>query len=78
MNSKNLEQARIFKRYLLERANRSRSRLMRDQIRRWVERLDAVQGRERDWCVMVVLAKRCCSAHIYSRTVRKPLMAKRG
>ena len=44
MNSRNLEQARIFKRYLMERADRSPSRLMRDQIRRWVERLDAAQG----------------------------------
>ena len=48
MNSRNMEQARIFKRYLLERANRSRSRLMRDQIRRWVERLDAARSSSQD------------------------------
>lgn len=46
MNSRNLEQTRIFKRYLMKRADRSR--LVRNQIWRWVELLDAVQGRERD------------------------------
>ena len=48
MNSRNLEQARIFKRYLMKRADRSRSRLVRDQIRRWVERLDAARFSSRD------------------------------
>jgi hypothetical protein len=36
----------VFRRYLLERADRSRSRLMRAQIRRWVELVDAVQRQE--------------------------------
>ncbi len=48
MNSRDLEQVSVFRRYLLERADQSRTRLMREQIRRWVEWTDAVQKRERD------------------------------
>ena len=48
MNSRNLEQVRIFKRYLTQKAGRTRSRLMRAQIRRWVERLDAAHFDMRD------------------------------
>jgi len=48
MNSRNLEQVRVFRRYLMERAGQSRSRLMRDQIRRWVEWADALCNDERD------------------------------
>jgi len=47
MNSRNLEQVCVFRRYLMEKADRSRSRLMRDQIRRWVEWVDAISGNER-------------------------------
>ena len=43
MNSRNLEQVGVFRRYLLKKAARSRSRLMRDQIRRWVEWVDALR-----------------------------------
>ncbi len=46
MNSRNLEQVRVFRRYLMERADRSRSRLVRDQIRRWVEWIDAIRRRD--------------------------------
>ncbi len=46
MNSRDLAQVSVFRRYLLERADRSRSRLMREQIRRWVEWIDAVQRRQ--------------------------------
>ncbi len=48
MNSKDLEQAGLFRRYFLERAERSRSQLIRGQIRRWGERLDAARKSERD------------------------------
>jgi hypothetical protein len=48
MNSKDLEQMGVFRRYLLERADRSRSRLFRNQIRRWVEWVDAMRNNERD------------------------------
>ncbi len=43
MNYKDLKQVGVFRRYLLERADRSRSRLMRAQILRWVEQCDAVR-----------------------------------
>ncbi len=46
MNSRNLEQVRVFRRYLMERADRSRSRLMRAQIRRWIEWIDAIRRRD--------------------------------
>jgi hypothetical protein len=42
VNFRNEQQVGIFKRYLLERADRSRSRLMRAQIQRWVEWVDAI------------------------------------
>jgi hypothetical protein len=48
MNSRDLEQVGVFRRYLMERADRSRSRLMRDQIRRWVEWVDAMRKHELD------------------------------
>ncbi len=48
MNPKDQEQVGVFRRYLLERADRSRSRLMRAQIRRWVEWVDAIQERQRN------------------------------
>ena len=41
MNSRDLEQVRVFKRYLTQRAGRTRSRLLRSQIRRWVAEIDA-------------------------------------
>ncbi len=43
MNYKDLEQVGVFRRYLMEQADRSRSRLMRAQILRWVEQCDAVR-----------------------------------
>jgi hypothetical protein len=43
MNSKDLEQVRILRRYLLDRAGRTRSPLVRNQIRRWVEQCDAAR-----------------------------------
>ena len=46
MNPRDMEQVSVFRRYLLERADRSRSRLMRDQIRRWVEWVDEVCRRD--------------------------------
>ncbi len=48
MNRKDQEQVGVFRHYLLERAHRSRSRLIREQVRRWVEWVDAVQKRQRD------------------------------
>ncbi len=48
MNSKDIEQAGVFKLYLLEKAERSRSRLIKDQIQRWIERLDAARQSECD------------------------------
>jgi len=48
MNSRNLEQVRVFKRYLMGKAGRTRSRLLRSQIRRWVERCDAARFDRRD------------------------------
>jgi hypothetical protein len=47
MNSRNQEQVGVFRSYLMEKADRSRSRLMRDQIRRWIEWVDAIKA-ERD------------------------------
>ncbi len=41
MNRKDLEQVDVCRRYLLEKADQSRSRLMRAQIRRWIEWIDA-------------------------------------
>ncbi len=46
MNRKDVEQVGVFRRYLLERADRSRSRLVRDQVRRWVEWIDAIRSRD--------------------------------
>ncbi len=46
MNSKDREQVGVFRRYLLARADRSRSRLIKEQVRRWVEWVDEVQKRE--------------------------------
>ena len=43
VNGRNLEQVCVFRRYLLEKADRSGSRLMRAQILRWVERGDAAR-----------------------------------
>lgn len=48
MNRKDQEQVELYRRYLLERADRSRSRLVRDQVRRWVEWVDGVEERERE------------------------------
>ncbi len=48
MNSHDEEQVSIFKRYLLARADRSRSRLVKQQVRRWVEWIDAMQKREHE------------------------------
>ncbi len=48
MNRKDQEQVDLCRRYLLERADRSRSRLVKEQVRRWVDWLDAVQRSERD------------------------------
>ena len=48
MNSSDEEQVELYRRYLLEKADRSRSRLMRAQILRWVEWADAVEKSERD------------------------------
>ena len=48
MNCKDQEQVGVFRRYLLRQADRSRSRLIKEQVRRWVEWADAVQQRERD------------------------------
>ncbi len=48
MNSRDEEQVGVFRHYLLRRAERSRSRLIREQVRRWVEWLDAVRQDERD------------------------------
>ncbi len=48
MNIKDHEQVELYKRYLLERADRSRSRLVRDQVRRWVEWVDAAQKSEHE------------------------------
>ncbi len=41
MNSRDQEQVNLYKSYLLEKANRSPSRLVRDQIRRWLDHADA-------------------------------------
>ncbi len=46
MNRKDQEQVELCRRHLLERADRSHSRLVRAQIRRWVEWIDAVQRRD--------------------------------
>ena len=46
MNYKDQEQVGVFRRYLVERADRSRSSLMRAQIRRWIEWIDAVRTRD--------------------------------
>ncbi len=48
MNRKEQEQVNLYRRYLVEIADRSPSRLVRDQIRRWIERCDAAQRGERD------------------------------
>lgn len=48
MNTKDVEQTGMFRLYLLEKAERSRSRLIKDQIRCWVERLDEVRKSEGD------------------------------
>ncbi len=48
MNSKDQEQVGVFRRYLLARADRSRSRLIKAQVRRWVEWADQVQKCERE------------------------------
>jgi hypothetical protein len=48
MNSRDLEQVGVFRRYLLGRAARSRSRLMRNRIMRWVEQCDAARFGMRD------------------------------
>ena len=48
MNSRDSEQVRVMRRYLLERAGRTRSALVRNQIRRWVGEIDAARfGRRR-------------------------------
>jgi len=46
MNFRNEQQVSVFRRYLVEQADRSRSRLMRAQIRRWVEWVDAICRRD--------------------------------
>jgi hypothetical protein len=46
MNARDQEQVGLFRRYLMERADRSPSRLFRDQVRRWVEWVDAVRKRD--------------------------------
>jgi len=48
MNARNQEQVSVFRRYLLERPDRSRSRLVRAQIRCWIEWIDALQERRRN------------------------------
>ena len=50
MNSRDQEQVELYRRYLLEKADRSGSRLIRAQILRWVERGDAARfdGRAKD------------------------------
>ncbi len=48
MNSRDEEQVGVFRSYLLRRAEHSRSRLIREQVLRWVEWLDAVREQERD------------------------------
>jgi hypothetical protein len=45
MNPRDMEQVELCRRYLLERADPSRSRLMREQIRRWVEWVYGAQAR---------------------------------
>ncbi len=46
MNPKDQERVSLYRRYLLEMADRSRSRPVRERIRRWVELVDAEQERE--------------------------------
>ncbi len=48
MNARDAEQVVVFRSYLLRRAERSGSRLIREQVRRWVEWLDDVREQERD------------------------------
>ncbi len=48
MNRKDKEQVALYRRYLLEMADRSRSRRVRERVRRWVQRADAAQRDERD------------------------------
>ncbi len=48
MNARDQEQVDLCRCYLLQLADRSRSRLVRDQIRRWVQWVEAVQNRERE------------------------------
>ncbi len=48
MKSKDQEQVGIFRRYLLARASRFRSRLIREQVRRWVEWVDEMQKPEHE------------------------------
>ncbi len=53
MNSKDQEQVGVFRRYLLARADRTRSRLIKEQVWRWVEWVDEVQKREHERCTSI-------------------------
>ncbi len=47
MNSRDLEQFGIFKRYLMERSVQSRARRIKAEIQRWIEWVDAIKKRDK-------------------------------